>query len=255
MQKIIAAAILILSLGVPGLVAAQQASGDLDLQYRQRMEERLSAQDRQMRNLTGLVEQLQNTINQTNKRVAKLEADVAALKQAAAAPPAATLAPPAATLAPPAPAPTASEPAAAPAANSGTMSLPAAQGDPQKDYEAAFALLSEGKYGPGETAFRAFVEQHPGHALTSNARYWIGETLYARGRYQDAGAAFLAAWQGDASGPKAPDNLLKLGMSLAQLNKKTEACVSFNKLLSDYSGAAARVRSAARREIQSLGCS
>ena len=115
-------------------------------------------------------------------------------------------------------------------------------------------LLGQGRFDEGEAAFRDFLRVHPEHKLAGNARYWIAETLYARQRYQEAATAFLEAWQADQRGAKAPDNLLKLGMSLQRLEKKPEACASFQKLLSDYRGASRRLRAAASRERSALGC-
>ena len=75
-----------------------------------------------------------------------------------------------------------------------------------------------------------FIKNHPDNSLTSNAHYWLGETYYVRGKYGDAAAAFAEGYQKFPKSSKAADNLLKLGMSLGQLNQKKEACLSFAEL-------------------------
>ena len=56
-------------------------------------------------------------------------------------------------------------------------------------------------------------------------------------------------------GPKAFDFLLKLGMSLAGLDKKRAACMAFDKLLKDFPDAPAGVKNTVTREKQKNGCS
>ncbi|HXQ66585.1 MAG TPA: tol-pal system protein YbgF, partial [Alphaproteobacteria bacterium] len=55
-------------------------------------------------------------------------------------------------------------------------------------------------------------------------------------------------------GTKAPDTLLKLGMSLVQLNRKKDACVLFTELDQRYPAAPTNVKQAVQRERQRAGC-
>jgi TolA-binding protein len=48
--------------------------------------------------------------------------------------------------------------------------------------------------------------------------------------------------------------LLKLGMSLASLDKKQEACAAFQKLKEDYPNAPAGLKNTMQREWQKNGC-
>ena len=77
---------------------------------------------------------------------------------------------------------------------------------------------------------RNFIQAHPDHELSGNAQYWLGETYYVRKNYEDAVVAYLEGYQKYPKNQKAPDNLLKLGMSLANLGKKQEACATFTQL-------------------------
>ncbi|MFQ5467335.1 MAG: tol-pal system protein YbgF [Kiloniellaceae bacterium] len=148
----------------------------------------------------------------------------------------------------------ASPAAAAPdaAAPSTTVAL---QGTtPKEQYDYAFGLLRQANYGGAEGALRAFIEAYPNDPLAGNAKYWLGETYYVRQDYQQAAITFAEAYQQYPDNAKAPDNLLKLGMSLSSLGSKADACGTFAELLKRYAAAAATVRQRAKRERQRLAC-
>lgn len=161
---------------------------------------------------------------------------------------------PAAAPAPvPATAPTATAPTtAAPAASMQTASLPT--GSPREQYQHAFGLLRQGQYDQASAALRQFLQENKDDPLAGNARYWLGETYYVRGAYVEAAETFLEGYQTDPKGAKAPDALLKLGMSLSSLEKKSEACAAFQKLRADYPNASAGLKATLQREWQKNGC-
>lgn len=142
--------------------------------------------------------------------------------------------------------------ATAPAAASGKGKLPA--GSPQERYNYAYKLLVQSDYADAEAAFREFLGAHPQDALAGNAQYWLGETYYVRGQYEPAAQAFLQGYQGYPKGAKAPDSLLKLGMSLAAMKKNPEACAALGQLGKDFPSAPPHVKDAAARERGKIGC-
>jgi tol-pal system protein YbgF len=127
--------------------------------------------------------------------------------------------------------------------------------NPEEQYQQAFGLLSQANYGEAELALRAFVAQNPQDALAGNAKYWLGETFYVRQDYQQAAITFAEAYQEYPGSGKAPDNLLKLGMSLSALGSKNDACGTFAELLKRYPQAAATVLQRAKQERLRLACS
>lgn len=152
-------------------------------------------------------------------------------------------------------------PSAAPAPSSAiaapqpqqTASLPAGA-SPREQYAHAFGLLRQGQYDQASVALKQFLTEHKDDPLAANARYWLGETYYVRGSYVEAAETFLEGYQTDPKGAKAPDALLKLGMSLASLDKKSEACAAFQKLRGDYPNAPAGLKATLQREWQKNGC-
>ncbi len=157
---------------------------------------------------------------------------------------------------------TANPPAAPPSSTPGPIKpaavnkpgnvLPA--GSPKDQYDFAYSLLQAREYGEAQVALAEFVTKHPDTELAGNAQYWLGETHYVRGQYEEAASAFLTGYQKYKKNTKGPDNLLKLGMSLGKLGQTQQACRSLGRLGTDYPDAPATVKQRAQRESTSLGC-
>lgn len=135
--------------------------------------------------------------------------------------------------------------------------LPA--GPPEAQYEFAYGLLLQAQrgqsdFGPAEAAMKAFVAQNPNHRQAGAAQYWYGETLYARRDWNNAAIAFTEGFKKYPSSDKAPENLLRLGMSLGQLNRKPEACGALAEIGRRHPDAPQGLRQNAQRERQKLGC-
>ena len=126
--------------------------------------------------------------------------------------------------------------------------------DAASRYESAFAKIKNRQYDVAEQEFSSFLEQYPNHALSGNAKYWLGETFYVRGQYEKASRIFAEGYQADTKGPKAADNLLKLGMSLAGLGKADDACVALGQIEKENLSDSAPVMRRASQEMQRLGC-
>lgn len=121
-------------------------------------------------------------------------------------------------------------------------------------YDSAFADIRESKYESAESKFSRFMSMYPSHNLAPNAQYWLAETYYVRGEYAQAARMFAQGYQDYPKGPKAGDSLLKLGLSLAQLGKKEDACLSYMQLKKEFAGVKNTVTSRADQEIKRLGC-
>lgn len=126
--------------------------------------------------------------------------------------------------------------------------------DPAGQYEQAFAYLKSGDYGAAEQGFKAFLDKNPGHALSANAIYWLGETYYVRGDYEPAAKVFAEAYQKYPGGPKGADNLLKLGMSLGGAGKKKEACIALSQLSKEYPNGPGPILRRAEQEMARFDC-
>lgn len=128
------------------------------------------------------------------------------------------------------------------------------EGTSAERYAFAVGLLRQGDYEQAEKAFNEFMVEHPSDDLTDNARYWLAESYYVRGLYVQAAEFFMKGYQANALAAKAPDMLLKLGMSLAKLDKNKDACASFAKLLGDFPKASRRILEKVVFESKNIGC-
>ena len=128
-------------------------------------------------------------------------------------------------------------------------------GSPRDQYDYSFSLLKNRDYTGAAAALKLFLEKNPDDALASNALYWLGETRYVQKNYKESAKIFLDGYKRYPKGAKAPDNLLKLGMSLAQLGETGSSCKTYAKLLSTFPKAASKIRDAANRERKKLKCS
>lgn len=217
-------------------------------------EVRLQRMERVLSELTGRVEESTHQITQLRDRLERMNGDVdfrlsqlekggdAGARTAAASPPPA---PPARNEPPPA---AAGKPQAAAA-----PPLPAGA-NPDRQYEYAFGLLQQSDYEKAEKAFQDFLGKNKSHTLAGNAQYWLGETYYVRGKYAEAAVAFAEGVQKYPKNNKAPDNLLKLGMALGQLNQKNDACTAYKQLLQRFPDAAASIKRRADTERRKLNC-
>jgi tol-pal system protein YbgF len=129
-----------------------------------------------------------------------------------------------------------------------------APGTPMAEYEAAFALLRNQDYPAAQIAFDKFIKQNPTNPLVGNAMYWLGETYYVRNQFEPATKIFAEAYQKYPQGAKAPDNLLKLGLSLAGQGKTKDACVALAQLKKQYPAGAAPVLTRGDQAIEQLKC-
>jgi tol-pal system protein YbgF len=124
---------------------------------------------------------------------------------------------------------------------------------PEKLYELSYESLLRRRYGEAEAGFRTFIQKHPEHELAGNAGFWLGETYYVQSNYKAAAQAFLSGYQKYPDNRKAPDSLLRLGMSLNQLGQKDQACAAFATIESKFPKAA-EARKRAQDESNKAGC-
>ncbi len=138
------------------------------------------------------------------------------------------------------------------AAASQAYALPGANADEQ--YQYAFDLLRQTKYADAEKALSTFVDEYPDHPLAGNASYWLGETYYVRKDYDNAALTFAETFKKYPQSGKAPDSLLKLGMSLAALGETADACKALHELSARYPKAPDATKQRAAKEQAKNGC-
>jgi len=277
-SAVLLCALAIGAVAAPGLGQAQSgaAPGQAALNAELRMNE---LEDR-IRELTGRIEELSNELSQTRQKLDRLSSDIdvrfSQMQGGQGGPP------PVASASPPPPPPRPSQGAgdlSQPASRSGTLgtlsgpapgappppppsprqtastegTLPA--GSAQEQYNLAMGLVTQANYPAAEQAMRQLIQRWPNDRLAGNAQYWIGETFYARKDYQNAATSFAQGYEKYPKSEKAPDDLLKLGMSLTNLNQKADACRAYARLQRDFPSAVQSIKDRLASEKQRAGCS
>jgi tol-pal system protein YbgF len=120
-------------------------------------------------------------------------------------------------------------------------------------YAAGNELMLRQKFAEAETSFTQFLERHPDHQLAGNALYWKGEAQFSQRNYQDAARSYLTSYKNHPKGRRAPDSLVKLGVSLLKLGEKEKGCAAFSDVSVEFPKAAEMGRRA-RVEAQRAGC-
>ncbi len=125
---------------------------------------------------------------------------------------------------------------------------------PEKQYEFATSFLKVGDYNTAERALKEFVQTNPNHNLAGNAQYWFAETFRIRQLYVDAASAYLEGYQKYPKSEKAPDNLLKLGVSLVQIGEKDQGCMMIISIEKEYPEASQSILQKAKYEEKKFEC-
>ncbi|MCU0606313.1 MAG: tol-pal system protein YbgF [Candidatus Edwardsbacteria bacterium] len=101
-------------------------------------------------------------------------------------------------------------------------------------YDAAYLEVTRRNYGQAIAGFKAFIAAHPASSLADNARYWIGECLYAQGKYREAGTEFEQVVSAYPGQDKVPAAMLKAGLCRQELGEKAGADRWWRQLLGLY---------------------
>ena len=124
----------------------------------------------------------------------------------------------------------------------------------EEQYEFAVSFMKVGDYETAEFALREFIEKNKDHDLAGSAQYWYGETFRIRQLYSDAATAYLDGYQNYPKSSKAPDNLLKLGITMVQLGEKDQGCKMISGLKKEYPKASKSVLQKAQYEQKKFKC-
>ncbi len=144
-----------------------------------------------------------------------------------------------------------SQPAPAPSQAPAQAPPRAGTEDPQILYDRGYTLFHQKSYVEAEAAFRAFLERFPGSDLADNAFFWIGESYFARGDFQNALNAFAQTVARFPQGNKVSDALFKAGRCLELLGRPEEAANTYREIKQRYPGSVAAT--GAQERLDTLG--
>lgn len=108
--------------------------------------------------------------------------------------------------------------------------------DPEekKAYEAAIAQLRAGEFDKAVMALQAFQRRYPASGYTDSARFWLGNALYGKRDYKEAVSAFRGFVAGAPEHPRAPEALLALANTQAEMKDAKSARRTIDELVKAY---------------------
>ena len=124
----------------------------------------------------------------------------------------------------------------------------------EEQYDFAVSFMKIGDYETAEFALKEFIDKNKDHDLAGSAQYWYGETFRIRQLYSDAATAYLDGYQNYPKSRKAPDNLLKLGITMVQLGEKDQGCKMISGIKKEYPKANKSVLQKAQYEQKKFKC-
>ena len=124
----------------------------------------------------------------------------------------------------------------------------------EEQYEFAVSFMKIGDYETAEFALKEFIDKNKDHDLAGSAQYWYGETFRIRQLYSDAATAYLDGYQNYPKSRKAPDNPLKLGITMVQLGEKDQGCKMISGIKKEYPKANKSVLQKAQYEQKKFKC-
>lgn len=104
----------------------------------------------------------------------------------------------------------------------------------QKLYDAGIAAFTAKKFQAAYASFTKYIEQYPKGNLFANARFWLGDSLYAQNEYELAILEYQKVIAEYPKHSKAPAALLKQGLAFEKLKDIETAKLVYYKLGDDY---------------------
>ena len=119
-----------------------------------------------------------------------------------------------------------------------------------EQYRSAIMLYGDRRVPEARAAFQAVFDADPGSELADNALFWIGETYYSAGDWQNAISFYrrVSTEYGDQN--KAPDAVYKLAMAYARTGDLALARQTFQEVIARYPYSTPAASS--RRELERI---
>ena len=117
-------------------------------------------------------------------------------------------------------------------------------------YDKAYAQLKDGKYPEAEQSFLSFMENYPDSKLLGNANYWLAETYYARSKWAEASGLFADGFTKFKDNAKAPDSMLKLGLTMSKMGKTQEACTALKGVLGEFKNLSDNLKNGPNKKLR-----
>ena len=136
----------------------------------------------------------------------------------------------------------------------GTEGMPGMGGggsDAEQLWQAATQQLSRGSLSTAQRAFRQFVEEHPNHARTPDAYFFLADILVQEGDSEAALEAFSEVQARFPSSSRVPDALYRMALLQIEAGDVDEARALLQRIVNTYPDTA--IALIARDKLEEIG--
>jgi len=126
--------------------------------------------------------------------------------------------------------------------------------DPEEIYQSAYQFILSGDYKTAEAGFKQYLDMFPDGQHAADANFWLGEAMLGQDRYREAAEVFLNGNRQFPKAGKAPEMLLKLGVSLAAMNQRDVACATYTEIGHRYPDVSSALKERVKQEQALAGC-
>jgi tol-pal system protein YbgF len=101
-------------------------------------------------------------------------------------------------------------------------------------YDSGLEKFRAGLYSDSVQDFKGFLAQNPDPSLADSAYFYLGESLYAQGKYDDAILSYDTVVKKYKSSDKVPDSLYKQGLAFIKMGDKETGTLILQQLVRDH---------------------
>lgn len=101
-------------------------------------------------------------------------------------------------------------------------------------YDSGFEKFKAGLFSDAVQDFKGFLTQNPDPALAGNAYFYMGESLYAMAKYDDAILSYDTVVKKFKDSDKVPDALYKQGLSFMKMGDNETGTLILQQLIKEH---------------------
>jgi tol-pal system protein YbgF len=101
-------------------------------------------------------------------------------------------------------------------------------------YLAGYQALKKGEVADAREKFTSLLEDYSENEYSDNARFWIGETYYNEGNFEEAILAYEELFKEHPKSDKIPGAMLKQGLAFYSLKDQKTGKIILGKLIEKY---------------------
>lgn len=106
--------------------------------------------------------------------------------------------------------------------------------DEKRSFDEAVAVMRTGDFDKAVNAFSALLRRYPGSGYADSARFWAANALYGKRDYKEAVLALRSFVNAAPKHPRAPEALLALANSQAEMKDRPGARKTIDELMKTY---------------------